>query len=85
MSIAKPTLNEAFAARRAVLVEARQKHFESNFRFPDFAPEKGFCNLWNIHLPGEPRCGFDLVAHFGDAYPTAFITGCPHCGSSYCD
>jgi hypothetical protein len=51
----------------------------------DFAPGDGFCRYRNVHLPGEPRCGYDLVSHYGEGYPTAFITGCPHCGSSYCD
>lgn len=83
--MATQSLNEAFAARRATLVEARQKHFEANPAEPDFAPYKGFCNHWNIHKPGEPRCNYDLVAHFGDAYPTAFITCCPKCSSSYID
>ncbi len=79
------TFNEAFAARRAVLIAARHKHFQTSFSFPDFAPYNGFCNLWNIHLPGEPRCNYDLVAHYGDSYPTADITRCPKCSSSYTD
>lgn len=79
------SFNEAFAARRAELVAARREHFHGNNQERDFAPSNGFCMHWNIHLPGEPRCGFDLVAHFGEEYPTAFITGCPECGSSFCD
>jgi len=85
MSTAKPTLDEAFAARRAELLAARHEHFEKHPSEPDFAPFKGFCKRHNIHKPGEPRCNFDLVAHFGESYPTEFITGCPSCGSSFTD
>lgn len=81
---AQLSINEAFAARRATLLAKRHKQF-SKGGFPDFAPREGFCVDRNIHLPGEPRCNYDLVAHYGDEYPTAMITGCPHCGSSYCD
>jgi hypothetical protein len=82
-----PTINEAFAAKRQELLLARRTQFglAHGMSEPDFAPWKGFCTHRNIHKPGEPRCLFDLVAHYGDQYPTAFITGCPECGSSYCD
>jgi len=84
MSQASPTINEAFAARRAELLALRRTEYPK-IDSMDFAPSKGFCIHRNIHKPSEPRCNFDLVAHFGDSYPTAFITGCPSCGSSFCE
>lgn len=41
----------------------------------DFAPTDGRC----FHCRG------DLVAHHGEKYPTAYITGCPFCHYSYCE
>lgn len=41
----------------------------------DFAPQTGTC--WT--------CKTDLIAHYGDRWPRAIVTGCPKCCRSYCD
>lgn len=73
---------DAFDARNA-LIERRGVEYPKGDR--DFAPRNGYCHHRNIHLPREPICGHDLVAEYGEQYPTVFISGCSHCGSSYCD
>jgi len=76
-------LEDLIAKKRAELLARRRTEFPRDQM--DFAPGNGFCVHWNIHKNGAPRCGFDLVAHYGESYPTEMITGCPKCGSSYCD
>ncbi len=76
-------LEDLLAKKRAELLARRRTEFPRDRM--DFAPWNGFCIHWNIHKDGAPRCGFDLVAHYGEDYPTADITGCPECNSSYCD
>jgi hypothetical protein len=56
---------------RAELMEERRK---ANHEM-DFCPIRASC----------PRCGCDLVAYYGDKFPTETITGCPKCHRSYCD
>ena len=78
---AAPVISEE---KRRELVERRKTEYPK-VECPDFAPRDGFCHSRNIHQKGEPTCGADLVEEYGDAYPTAIITGCSACGSSYCD
>ena len=80
----QPTIPERFAARRAELLALRHENYPLVDSM-DFAPYLGYCLHRNIHLPGEPRCNFDLVAWLGEDYPTMPITGCPSCGSSFTD
>ena len=69
---------------RTSLCEARREHFKA-INEPDFAPYNGICRRHNIHVSPEKPCNFDLLTHYGSEYVTALITGCPKCGSSYCD
>jgi len=80
----QPTIPERFAARRAELLALRKSEYPK-IDSMDFAPRDGICKHRNIHKANEPRCGFDLVAFYAEDYPTAPITGCPECGSSFCD
>jgi hypothetical protein len=64
------------AAERAALIRRRKVEYAAaNPGCPDFSYNTGECR----------QCGADLVAYYGDKYPTVMITGCPRCHSSYCD
>lgn len=69
-------------AERQQLIERRKTEFPAacererpGVEFIDFAPPNGRC----FH------CRRDLVAEYGEKYPTAYITGCPLCHYSYCE
>jgi hypothetical protein len=46
------------------------------------AKEKG---RGDIAWPTCFSCHYDVVAHYGEDYPTAHISGCPNCHRSFCD
>lgn len=41
----------------------------------DFMPHDGYCT----------RCRADIVAVYGERWPTVDPSGCPKCGKSYCE
>lgn len=58
--------------KRMALLKANAEYCASE-GYPKF--EQGEC--WHCHC--------DIVAYYGDAYATTFVTGCPRCNRTFCD